>query len=145
MEPTLGRVTLPPIGARVDERRKAAQLALAPPPAAASTVAPPPATGPAVAATPAALPPPRSASAVAAGPAFAISTRLLRTRTESEQVAAAMRALLVTAATPQMQVEVMPVGEDWRVVGWPYAERALAEKARALLAGRGMKVVVIDF
>ncbi len=56
-----------------------------------------------------------------------------------------MRALLVTADMPQMQVEVMPAGEDWRVVGWPYADRVQAEKARALLAGRGMRVEVIDF
>ena len=48
-----------------------------------------------------------------------------------------MRALLVTTD--------MPAGEDWRVVGWPYADRAQAEKARALLAARGMKVDVIDF
>ena len=77
-----------------------------------------------------------------------MSTRVLRTRTEGEQVAAAMRALLVTPGTPgtpPMRVEVMPSGEDWRVVGWPYADRALAEKARALLAARGMKVQVIDF
>jgi len=73
---------------------------------------------------------------------------LLRTRSESEQVAAAMRALLVKSAapgTPQMRVDVLPTGEDWRVVGWPYADRALAEKARAMLAARGMKVHVIDF
>ena len=56
-----------------------------------------------------------------------------------------MRALLVTPGTPQMHVDVMPAGEDWRVVGWPYTDRALAEKARALLATRGMKVQVIDF
>ena len=146
VEPTLGRVTLPAIGARADERRKAAeqpdnQSAEPAPAATSAATAVPSAPAPA---TPAALPspPPRAA---AAGPAFAVSTRLLRTRTESEQVAAAMRALLVGAATPQMHVEVMPVGDDWRVVGWPYADRALAEKARALLAGRGMKVEVIDF
>ena len=86
--------------------------------------------------------PPPTAST---GPAFAVSTRVLRTRAESEQVAAAMRALLVTPGTPQMHVDVMPAGEDWRVVGWPYTDRALAEKARAMLATRGMKVQVIDF
>ena len=85
------------------------------------------------------------ARAAAVAPAFAVSTRLLRTRTESEQTAAAMRALLVTAATPQMHVEVIPAGDDWRVVGWPFANRAQADKARALLAGRGMRVEVIDF
>ena len=86
--------------------------------------------------------PPPTAST---GPAFALSTRVLRTRAESEQVTAAMRALLVTPGTPQMHVDVMPAGEDWRVVGWPYTDRALAEKARAMLATRGMKVQVIDF
>lgn len=124
VEPALGRVTLPAIGPRADESHKATEQPVEPS-----------ASAPAAAAT----------AAATAGPAFAISTRLLRTRTESEQVAAAMRALLVGAATPKMQVEVMPVGDDWRVVGWPYADRALAEKARALLAGRGLKVEVIDF
>ena len=123
---TLGRVVLPPIGPGIDERRRAAELsrqqAMPAPDAAASAPA-----------------------RAAVGPAFAVSTRLLRTRTESDQTAAAMRALLVTAATPQMNVEVMPAGNDWRVVGWPYADRAQAEKARALLVGRGMKVEVIDF
>ena len=135
VEPTLGRVALPAIGARADERRKAAEQPDNPPvesaPAAASAASAP-------------APVPRAAAA-ATGPAFAVSTRLLRTRTESEQVAAAMRALIVSAGTPQMHVDVMPAGDDWRVVGWPYVSRTQAEKARALLAGRGMRVEVIDF
>ena len=93
----------------------------------------------------AAAPAAAAAAVAAASNAFAVSTRLLRTRTESEQIAAAMRALLVTAGMPQMHVEAMPAGEDWRVVGWPYANRAQAEKARLLLAARGMKVEVIGF
>ena len=44
-----------------------------------------------------------------------------------------------------VHVDVLPVGDDWRVVGWPYADRAMADKAQALLASRGMKVQVIDF
>ena len=78
-------------------------------------------------------------------PAFAVSTRLLRTRTEGELVAEAMRALLVGPNTPGMHVEAMKAGEDWRVVGWPYVDRAQAERARAFLATRGMKVEIIDF
>ena len=132
VEPTLGRVTLPPIGPRADERRKAAEQAAEQ-----------------AAQAQAALPPTTPAAVPAAGPAFAVATRPLRTRTESEQVAAAMRALLVTAGMPQMQmqmqVDVIPAGDDWRVVGWPYANRAQAEKSRALLARRGLKVEVIDF
>ena len=161
VEPTLGRVDLPPIGPRADERRRAADQARQPgaPGSATAPGAPGSAAAPGApgsAAAPASEPAPKPAPAASTpptplastGPAFAVSTRVLRTRTEGEQVAAAMRALLVTPATPgtpPMRVEVMPVGEDWRVVGWPYADRALAEKARALLAARGMKVQVIDF
>ena len=142
VEPTLGRVTLTPIGPSADERRKAARLAAEQERRVQATLPPSTPAAAAAAAAPTAAKSPRAA---AAGPAFAVSTRLLRTRTESEQVAAAMRALLVTAGTPQMHVEVMPAGEDWRVVGWPYANRAQAEKSRALLARRGMRVEVIDF
>ena len=160
VEPTLGRVALPPIGPRADERRRAADQAreqAQPSSAAAPASAPrppgaaptgPAAPSPASSASPAPPAPPTPPPVASAGPAFAVSTRMLRTRTEGEQVAAAMRALLVTPGipgTPPMRVEVMPAGEDWRVVGWPYADRALAEKARALLAARGMKVQVIDF
>ena len=79
------------------------------------------------------------------GSAFAVSTRLLRTRAESEQRAEAMRALLIPPGTSHMHVDVIPAGADWRVVGWPYADRARAEKARAMLAARGMKVEVVSF
>ena len=149
VEPTLGRVALPPIGPRADENRRAAQEArqsALPGSAAAGSTSTPPitATSPQAPALPAPTPAPIPPT-VSAGPAFAVSTRLLRTRSEAEQVAAAMRALLVTPAAPQVRVEVLPVADDWRVVGWPYAGRGLADKARALLATRGMKVQVIDF
>jgi len=42
-------------------------------------------------------------------------------------------------------VDLVPAGEDWRVVGWPFAQRAQAEGARGMLATRGMRVTVIDF
>jgi hypothetical protein len=87
----------------------------------------------------------QTAKSLLGAPAFAVTTRLLRTRTESRQVTEAMRALLVGPDNPGMRVEAMKVGEDWRVVGWPYADRAQAERARAFLAARGMKVEVIDF
>ena len=143
VEPTLGRVTLPPIGPRADERRRAADQAREQAlPASGATNAAKTAAAAAAAPSPPTRSPPPTAST---GTAFAVSTRVLRTRSESEQVAAAMRALLVAPGAPQMHVDVMPAGEDWRVVGWPYADRALAEKARAMLAARGMKVQVIDF
>ncbi len=36
-------------------------------------------------------------------------------------------------------------GEDWRVVGMPFGSKLEAEKARALLVSRGMRVEVVAF
>ncbi len=148
VEPRLGKIDLPSLGPRVDERRRRAQetaasaapVASAPPTAAPAPTAPP---RPTAVHPPA---PPRNAMAPAPpGPSFAVTTRLLRTRSESDQVAAAIRELLASQPGPPVRVEVLAVGDDWRVVGWPFLDRALADKARALLAARGMKVQVIDF
>ena len=78
-------------------------------------------------------------------PVFAISTRSLRTRSEADQVQLAMQSLLLTLGQEQVQVDVLPQGDDWRVVALPFPRRADAEKGRALLASRGMRVVVVDF
>nr|MBP6764292.1 hypothetical protein [Rubrivivax sp.] len=72
-------------------------------------------------------------------------SRLLRTRAEAEQTQSAMRALLAAAGQTAAHVELVPAGEDWRVVGWPFAQRAQADSASKLLAARGMRVTVIDF
>ena len=110
---------------------------------------PAPSAVPVPAATPAAAPAPAPAPPMAAapptGPVFAISTRALRTRAEADQVRVAMQALLQTLGHARMQVDVLPQGEDWRVVALPFAQRADAEKGRALLASRGMRVAVVDF
>ncbi|MEO5733634.1 MAG: hypothetical protein ABIN96_15525 [Rubrivivax sp.] len=89
-----------------------------------------------------------TSSALTLGPAFALSTRTLRTRAEAEQVMAAARALLATVRSPgsaALQVEVLPVGDDWRVAAFPYPRKIDAERAVALLASRGMRVTVVDF
>lgn len=146
VEPRLGRIDLPSLGPVIDERRRRAQAAAASAASAAHTSAAAPkpaAVAPAAAKPSTSTAPP--AAAPPAGPSFAVSTRLLRTRSESEQVAAAMRELLSKQSGSAVRVEVLPVGDDWRVVGWPYADRALADKAQALLASRGMKVQVIAF
>ena len=138
VEPTLGRVELPSIAPIVDERRRAAAAETAARVAsAASATAAPLATNAQAQNT---VPPP-----AVVGPAFAVSTRLLRTRTESEQMAEAMRVLLAGTGPPGLQVQALRSGDDWRVVVWPYTEQGQAEQARALLASRGMKVTVIDF
>lgn len=139
VEPQLGKIDLPSLGPRIDERRRKAQEA------AASAAAAKPAPN----SQPGGQPGTQASSHTAAhpptGPSFAVATRLLRTRSESEQLAAAMRELLAKQPGPPVRVEVLAAGDDWRVVGWPYTDRALADKAQALLASRGMKVQVIDF
>ena len=132
VEPTLGRVELPSLGSIVDERRRAAAASAETRAASAATAA--------IEQAKKSVPPPP-----VVGPAFAVSTRLLRTRTESEQLADAMRELLSGSAPPGLQVQALRSGEDWRVVVWPFTKQAQAEQARALLASRGMKVAVIDF
>ena len=109
----------------------AARSTPAPNPAAA------PAAGPRLAATPTATP--------AAPTAFALTTRMLRTRAEADQVRVAMRALLQTLGAKDVKVDVLSQGDDWRVVGMPFARRADADKARALLVSRGMRVEVVGF
>jgi hypothetical protein len=92
--------------------------------------------------------PPAPGAAVAAeelGPAFALTTRPLRTRAESEQVQAAVRALLAQHTAEPLLVELMPVGEDWRVVCWPFARKQDAQLARALLLTRGLRMEAIEF
>jgi len=160
VEPTLGRVELPSLGRIIDARRRAAARALEQAASAASTSAPlrgppgkapgvaparPPAPGAVTDAGPTVAAPTVDRPAALIGSAFAVSTRLLRTRAESEQRAEAMRALLIPPGTSHIHVDVIPAGADWRVVGWPYADRARAEKARAMLAARGMKVEVVSF
>jgi hypothetical protein len=79
---------------------------------------------------------------------FALSTRPLRTRAEAEQVQAAMSALLRSGTAGKLgkvQTDILPQGEDWRVVGMPFAQRDLAEQARRLLVARGMRVEVVAF
>jgi hypothetical protein len=107
-------------------------------PADAEAAVPAPVPGAAAPAPPRAAPP-------AAGPVFAITTRPLRTRSEADQVRVAMVSLLRTLGHEKLQVEVLPQGDDWRVVALPFARRAEADQGRTLLVSRGMRVEVVDF
>jgi len=92
----------------------------------------------------------RAAAAAAPAPApvaaWAVSTRNLRTRFESEQMLAALRdAAYRGGHGSELTLEVLPSGDDWRAVGWPFATRADAERLRAALAARGLKAEVVQF
>jgi hypothetical protein len=158
----LGRVQLPTLGGLISEEAKAAARAQrlgaaqvkpavgsasAPPSTVPSSTSPPAST---MGGVPAALP--TTAIAARRAAIFALTTRPLRTRAEAEQVMAAMGALLRTGAAMQkldsatkMQTDILAEGEDWRVVGMPFAKRDDAEQARKLLVARGMRVDVVDF
>lgn len=130
VEPRLGQIELPALPPLAEARRRAAA-------ASAAGAAAQPGTATAAPSNPALTP--------AFAPAFALATRPLRTRTESQQTAEALRALLVVPGSPVQRVDVMPMGDDFRVVGWPYPSRAAAEAALAALAARGHRVEVIEF
>ena len=117
----------------------ASALTAATAPASAPHLAPGSSKPQAAAASQAAAAPP------APPPAFALSSRRLRTRAESEQTMAAVKSLLAGAGHDGVQVEVVPAGDDFRVVGWPFGQRVQAEKARTLLASRGIRLEVVAF
>jgi hypothetical protein len=140
VQPRSGRVALPTLVGLISDEAKAEARAhrksLPTPQAAASA--------PAMAVEP----PASAARTVPTGPRFALATRLLRTRAEAEQFQAAMSALLRSGTAGQqgkVQTDILPEGEDWRVVGMPFVQRDEAEKTRRLLMARGMRVDVINF
>lgn len=110
-------------------------------PAALRATVPTPVPTAVPAAVPAAVP-------VASGPTvWAVSTRVLRTRFESEQMLIALRAAAArnAPADAALRFEVLPVGSDWRAVSWPFTERDAAERLRAELQARGVRVEVVAF
>lgn len=153
VDPSWGRVNLPSIGPVADERKRALLAAREAAAAAATASSAQPAKVVSAAAPAPNLASPRPtqtaatspAPAIHAGPAFALTSRLIRTKAESEQIAEAMRGLLASSSGPALQVEALRSGDDWRVVCWPFPSRAQAEKTLALLTSRGMKLQVVDF
>lgn len=82
-----------------------------------------------------------------ADPVWALSTRVLRTRFESEQALIALRDVAARqgAADATLRFEVLPAGPDFRAVAWPYPDRRAAERVRAELLARGVAVEVVPF
>ncbi len=73
-----------------------------------------------------------------------MSTGRIRTRAESEQLAQSLQRLLA-AQKSALQVDLVAVGDDYRVAVWPYATRAEAERLRGELAARGLRTDVVAF
>lgn len=89
----------------------------------------------------------RAARAAERGqPVFALVSRQVRTRAESEQLGAALQQALVNTVAPRgLRVEALPAGRTWRAVGWPFLERGEAERVQQQLAARGQRVDVVAF
>ena len=144
-----------PASGPMQTRSTAAATATAPAPTTSPTTAPLSPAGVAAAPTPAAAPAqpaappapskPQLDAVPPPGQVFALSSRRLRTRAESDQTMAAVKSLLAGSGMTSVQVEVVPAEDDWRVVGWPFTQRAQAEKARTLLASRGIRLEIVDF
>jgi hypothetical protein len=89
----------------------------------------------------------RAAAQVATAPvAYAVAAPRVRSQAEGELVRAALQAAVAQAApVPGCRVEALPVGDDWRVVCWPFLHRHDAERLRGQLVARGHRLEVIDF
>lgn len=87
-------------------------------------------------------------TAVAADPpvVYALATPITRTRIASElrqQLIGSSATVGELPGTPR--AELMQVGEGWRAVVWPFATESDADKARHLLAERGIRTEVLKF
>jgi len=114
-------------------RQQAAQLRAAAPPAPLT----------AAAATP--TPAPDAAPAPPA-PVYAVVTRPNPLREAAARSLALMRATSPRLPPPgPSHGELMQNQGQWRAAWWPFASLADAERARVMLAGRGLKAEVVEF
>lgn len=149
--PGSGRLVLPALRPLLDEAtraqaRKVSGAARAE--RAATRPAPASAPGPAPAPAPivAHVDPPLPLAVPADGrPLFALSSRVMRTRAESELVLSSVRTGVLQGGGLSVRVELMPSGDNWRVVAWPFSRRVDADKMRSIMAGRGLRVETVEF
>ncbi|MFO1327788.1 MAG: hypothetical protein U1F56_10560 [Rubrivivax sp.] len=85
-------------------------------------------------------PDPRAAPARA----WALATRPLSDRRQSERAAAQLQALALIQRLP-LRAELMHSGGAWRAVFWPFGSAADAEKVRLALADKGLRTELIEF
>ncbi len=79
-------------------------------------------------------------------PVFALVTDITRTRIASElrqQLMASSATVGDLPGTPR--AELMQVGAGWRAVVWPFATESEADKARRMLAERGIRTELLKF
>ncbi len=77
---------------------------------------------------------------------YALATHITRTRIASELRQQLMGSSVTVGELPGTpRTELMQVGEGWRAVVWPFATERDADKARHLLAERGIRTELLKF
>ncbi|MBT9504359.1 MAG: hypothetical protein IV092_24155 [Burkholderiaceae bacterium] len=129
------------------------------PPPAASAPAPKPSKAPdpgslAIPATPeadrgpsgAAQRPAQGGSAPATAKFYALVTKPSFSKVDAEARMILLRAGAANAIAPAgTRIELIQARQAWQAVWWPFAKRDDAERARALLAVRGVQVELVEF
>ena len=75
---------------------------------------------------------------------YALVMRPTRTRAESESLARRLRQQAGVAAGDS-QAELLQAGDSWRAILFPFADAQRAERARQVLAGKGLAVEMVEF
>ncbi|MBT9459272.1 MAG: hypothetical protein IV097_21830 [Burkholderiaceae bacterium] len=129
------------------------------PPPAASAPAPKPSKAPdpgslAIPATPeadrgpsgAAQRPAQGGSAPATAKFYALVTKPSFSKVDAEARMILLRAGAANAIAPAgTRIELIQARQAWQAVWWPFAKRDDAERARGLLAARGVQVELVEF
>jgi len=129
-----------------------------PPPALAPVPTPKPGKAPdpgplAIPATPeadrgpsAAQRPPPGGSAPATARFYALVTKPSFSKVDAEARMVLLRAGAANAIAPAgTRIELIQARQAWQAVWWPFAKRDDAERARGLLAARGVQVELVEF
>ncbi|MDO9283312.1 MAG: hypothetical protein Q7U26_00365, partial [Aquabacterium sp.] len=90
--------------------------------------------------------PPTAASTPPPAPVYAVVSRPTTERESAARSLALMRASSTRLPPPLPDHgELMRSQGEWRAAWWPFLSLADAERARVLLAGRGLKADVVEF
>ena len=90
--------------------------------------------------------PAHTANMADAAPVYAVVTRARRQHQSAAQDLALLRSVAKRLSGPlPVHGELMQNQGEWRAAWWPFTNLADAERARVLLAGRGLKAEVVAF
>lgn len=90
--------------------------------------------------------PASAAPASTSPPVFAVVVRPRRYRqTAADDLKVLKRAIVKLSGEAPAHGELLSKDGEWRAALWPFDSQADAERARVLLAGRGLKADVVEF